>query len=365
MMPPGHRPILAALRAVLLGAVAGLVVPAGAQQVASAGSGSLVLTSPDGELRAEVSVTAASELVFSLHHGPDVLLGESPLGITVDGVDLGTGAAVASVPPPKEATATYERPGVSTPLIDHHLSYRITVFRSGPGDSEFSLEARLADDGLAIRYFIPGSAVRTISGERTGWAVPPGSRLWYQPDTADYAGIYRDALAGTVDSEAGGPLTVELPSGGYLVLSEAALFEYSGLSFDLDAGGSTLIRSAFLDNAQWPKQGGFASPWRVTLHAPTLDQLVNSSLFTDLCPRPKHLSLPGGARSPWIRPGRILGPTPGPGDPPPTFESILGLIDQAHALGFDYVLIPDGWEDSLPTETEDKWARLEIGRAHV
>lgn len=330
-----------------------------AGQIATRASDPIIMTSPDGGLQAELSVTAGGELRYSLKSGGTTILMPSPMGITIDGIDLGNDVLLIEASDPALTNRNYTKFGTSSTATDQHQRYRITAKRNGSGDDTLAMEIRIFNGAFALRYFIPGNVERVVSGEKTAWDLPPGSEIWFQGDALTHRGEYTSAMIGSVSATAGGPVAVTLPDhSGYLLLSEAALFEHSGMACSIEGNGSNRISCAFPHDASWKKPGGFATPWRVTLHASDLDDLVNSDVFGNLCPLPKALSLPGGAKSPWIVPGRMLGHQRSNPKVPATFDSYISTIEHAHALGFEYILIDEGWEDSFATPEKNHWDRL-------
>ena len=76
-----------------------------------------------------------------------------------------------------------------------------------------------------------------VNGEATAWQLPPEARVWMQHNTANYEGVYQQYSAGAIPAEvdgkpvyAGCPVTVELAQGGYALLTEACLYDYSGMT---------------------------------------------------------------------------------------------------------------------------------------
>ncbi len=86
-------------------------------------------------------------------------------------------------------------------------------------------------------------------------------------------------------------------------------------------------------------QSTLTSPWRVTLVAADLNQLVNSDIIESLCPAPP-LSL---AEAQWIRARPV--DLALAHERPSKLEEQHEWIDGTKAMGFEYYLIDDGWKD--------------------
>ncbi|MBN1417934.1 MAG: glycoside hydrolase family 97 catalytic domain-containing protein [Planctomycetes bacterium] len=334
----------------------GLMIPISA--VRAAGSAPLRVKSPDGRLAAAVAAGESGRLEISLSRDGAVLLEPSPLGITVGGVDLGMGAAMGE-PARSSVRETYPWRGVHAIAADRHDAARIPM-TGGPARTAYALEVRVFDDGLAFRYVVPGEGTRVVSGEATGFRIPAGSGVWFQTNTANYEASYRKTSieAAPAGEHAGPPVVVELPGGrGYLAITEAGLFRWSGMTLRFEGGASRLLRAAFQDDASWKADGTIETPWRVIMASPDLDGLVNCDIVHDLCPP----AAPALARADWIRPGRALwhwwSGKIGNWDSV-AYERQRGWVDGAAALGFEYYLVDAGWEQTWGAPGKDMWALL-------
>ena len=81
------------------------------------------------------------------------------------------------------------------------------------------------------------------------------------------------------------PITFTLPGGGYALVTEANLLNYTDLGVQVSADHS--LRAYFhtpSDRNGWTTDDAVVQPWRVTLLARDLNALVNSDLVRNLCP---------------------------------------------------------------------------------
>jgi alpha-glucosidase len=134
-------------------------------------------------------------------------------------------------------------------------------------------------------------------------------------------------------------VTIELADGTYTAITEAAVFNYSGTS--LQATGSTLT-GAFLDDADgFTIEGTITTPWRVTMTGPTLNDLVNSDIVSNLCPAPDTQLFPNGMQTEWIQPGRSLWHWFSTENP--SYEEHKQWVEAAAQMGFEYYLVDESW----------------------
>ncbi|MBL9129009.1 MAG: glycoside hydrolase family 97 N-terminal domain-containing protein, partial [Verrucomicrobiales bacterium] len=308
--PPGP----ARLRSTVLACLFALPIVCACVGSATAESAPLRLPSRDGTLTGILDRTAEGVLTWSLERTGRVVVAESPLGITVDGVDLGRRASPGT-PAARNRDETYPWRGVKRTAVERCREY-VVPMRSGDADTPWQLEVRVFEDGFAFRYRIPGTGRRRIQGESTAWTLAAGTPVWFQTNTGDYEGAYQrravesvpttnsnDRLARPV--HLGPPVTVELPEGGFMLLTEANLRRYGGMT--LRPTGTARLLAAFEDDpGGFELEGEILSPWRVTVVADDLDALVNADVVPNLADAPDPRLFSAGARTDWIRPGRAL-----------------------------------------------------------
>jgi hypothetical protein len=213
----------------------------------------VTLNSPNRIVRAEIGIEASGRLWYQVSRdttppgtwapgtaasGVSTMIEPSPLGVIVDGVDLGTAIIGAYVTDPVEHQETYSTRGAHRVAVNHYYETTVALWRHGAGDSLFFVVVRVYDDGVAYRYVMPaGPQPRTIGGEASAWRIPAGAVCWAHTSTTNYESYLRPIALGSLDADLGGPLTCELPSAaGFVLISEGALREYSGMTYDLDAG---------------------------------------------------------------------------------------------------------------------------------
>ncbi len=325
------------------------------------------MPSPSGNLTAVVRVEGG-RAVWSLQRRDTVIIEPSPLGIRVSGADHG-----ALVHTLREAGAgsvreVYPWRGGKAWATNHCQTYRLGL--DAPAGA-WALEARVFDDGFAYRYRVPGSGVRRVEAEASTWTLPAGGTAWVQTNTGDYEGAYHPVAVesfpreerteqGRREVHLGPPVTVKLKEGGYVLVSEAGLFNYSGMS--LRSTGDRRLRAVFEDDpGGFEVEGEVVSPWRVTLVVDDLNGLVNSDVIPGLCEPPDPALFPGGMRTAWIRPGRALITWCVFGNEGARWHLQKWFVDQCAALKCEYLLVDAGWRTERwgwLAGGGDVWARL-------
>lgn len=322
----------------------------------------VVISSPGGSVQATVSLDGAGQLQYSVTRGGVTTVETTPLGIIIDGVALGAGVTLGT---PGSATVeeTYPLSGVHPSAISRSTLTTIPVVHSASGMS-YSLEVRAFDNGLAYRYIVPGSGTRTVVSEQSSWKIPDGTTVWFFENSSDaklksYSGAWTPTDVNqlpTISPQGpvqGAGLTLELPNGGgYAVLTEAALANYSGMR--LEAIGNRTVRANFSEGeAGFKVNGTVITPWRVTVATADLNGLVNSDIITNLSPAPDQ-TLYGDTS--WIKAGRSVWRWASSGTG--TLEQERVYVDYAAQMGFEYTTVDNGWETSFVENGLTAWDNL-------
>ena len=225
--------------------------------------------------------------------------------------------------------------------------------RSAAGEV-YELDVRAYNDGVALRARLAAKPGRKINGESTEWKLSGNPVAWFQPDPVNYEGIFQSS---PLYDLSGGrriplPITFSLPGGGYALITEANLLNYSDAA--VQAGSNYSLRVSFhapSDRNGWATDVALIQPWRVTLLARDLNALVNSDLVRNLCPP----ASPELAKADWIKPGRSSWQWWSIGDP--LFNDQHQWVDWTKDLGFEYYLVDENWKN-WKDNGRDNWACL-------
>jgi alpha-glucosidase len=368
------KKILALLSLVLL------AVPASPQSSGPA----VVLRSPGKHLELRLGVVE-SRLVYSVELDGRPCIEPSPLGIRVDGVDLGTGATLGRA----ERHSIDERfpwRGVHSVARGRANGARVSVAH---GSMPWTIELRAFDDAAAFRILVPGEGSR-VPDAASAFRLPAGSTVWYHGARDHYEGIH--VRKGIADVPAGDwaapPVTFRLPGdSGYASITEAALSGYAGMMLQADGHGGFAERLGHAVPASYPYTlrygeenakrlavtapivGPITTPWRVVLAGKDLDTLVNSDAIASLNPPPDPRLFPDGMRTAWLRPGRAVWRyLDGPSIERLADETeeqrdrrVFGIIQDfsrmAGDLGFEHQIVEGQWRRFSEDQLRDLVAR--------
>ena len=268
----------------------------------------LHVASPDGrnEVTAEIR---DGWFYYSLQRDGRAVLEPSRLGFEFRGEPpLGEGLRVVSTAR-NTVDATWRQPwGEVAEVRDHHNELRISLVEETAPSRQLVVVFRVFNDGVGFRYELPeqpGLGEFEITDELTEFAMADDARAWwipaFQPNRYEY--LYRSSPVSTLDT-VHTPLTMEFRDGLHVVIHEAHLVDYAGMTL---VGGREQNRTLRAYLAPWNdgvKVRGrtpFATPWRTIQLADQAADLAPSVLGLNLNP-PNVLKDVS-----WIRPMKYIG----------------------------------------------------------
>ena len=309
---------------------------------------SITVKSPDGKIKVEINTDANSNLNYSITANGKVVIEPSRIGIISDNIDLGNGIKFGTSQSSiiKETLSVF---GVHSMALNYCKVSTIEII--SPKEIWF-LDVRVYNDGAGIRCRLSPKKERHIQGEASEWMVPSNTIYWYQKDLESYEGTFSKVLADTLKAGEviGLPVTAILPTGNYIMITEANLVDYSDLA--VKSSDKRTLKGLFhAEENGWKTDSEVVQPWRVTLIAKDLNALVNSDLLRNLCPNPA----PELINADWIKPGRA-------GwnwwsTPTLVYNQQHQWVDWTKELGFEYYMIDAGWT-RWQDGTKDAWACL-------
>jgi hypothetical protein len=345
-------------------AIAAAEADAGSQARESGGR-SWSVTSPDGRLEIGVTLGTGGALSWRVTAGRATVLAPSPLGLRRHDQPFLDGLRFVASPDPTPVDERYEMPHGKR--RQHVVSgrERVVSFANAAG-AKLDVILRAHDDGVAFRYRFPetDATPRRLYEERTGFAIPAGSRGWMLPHqppgryTPAYEDLFREVRAGTTAPDAAGwslPALFETPGGTWLLITEADLHEtYAGARLAADAPRNT-YRIAFPQPGDGMGTGEvdpvstlpWTMPWRVVIVGRTAADLLASDLVHDL-------SAPSTVKDPsWIEPGRAAWSWWSASDSPKHAEALNAFTDLAAEMGWEYALVDANWNAMESGRIED------------
>lgn len=149
-----------------------------------------------------------------------------------------------------------------------------------------TLRFRIFDNAVAFRYEIPPQpkfSQITIKDELTEFNIDLNSIAWkipaYQPDRYEYN--YEKTMVHDLKNSVHTPLTLKTPSGYYLAIHEAALYNYGSATIKLDERGSLKTDITPLsDGTKAHVVLPFQTPWRLIMVADScLELTANRTMY--------------------------------------------------------------------------------------
>lgn len=349
------------------------LIEAGAPAINTRGGVSRVvkISSPNSALDIEIAFDSRMKLNYSINLKRKPVLEASPMGIVVDGVDLGRQVKFGSVDRYR-VSEKYPYRGAHSEAINNCNGAKIAVLHV-ESNTLYSIEVRAYDNGIAFRYVVSGDGKERAPDEGTGFVIPDGSTVWYHDFEGHYEGIHSKKDISEVRSGewAAPPLTFKLPNGaGYAAITEAALINYSGMGLQSHGRRSFAARLGHALPVSYPFRlrygdeegkrlakpaaivGTITTPWRVVMASADLNGLVNCDVIQNVSPPPDNKLFPQGVKTAWIKPGRAVWKYLDGGEN--TLEEMKNFSNLAGKLGFEYNVVEGFWR----RWTEDQMREL-------
>jgi len=319
------------------------------------------ITSPNGAVELQLVPALGPRVTYGVTFRSRPVIEPSPLGVLVDGVDLGQGVAAGQVES-YHANEHYAWRGVHSQATNRFNGARIAL-RHAASRTDYLIDVRVFDDGIAFRCVVPGEGSR-VPDEATAFALPAGATVWYHDLHGHYEGVHTKKTIADVPAGdwAAPPLTIKLPdAAGYAAITEAAVIGYAGMVLQADGQGGFRARLGHAPPASYPftlrygeaeaarlaqpaaVAGTITTPWRVVMIGSDLNTLVNCDIVSDLSPPPDPRYFPQGLHTDWIKPGRAVWKyLDGGGEN--TLETMKEFSRLAAELGFEYNLVEGFWQ---------------------
>ena len=216
-----------------------------------------------------------------------------------------------------------------------HLAETRYALQNDKGQ-RLDLVVRVANDGVAFRYELPGTTQATVLGEATAYTLPADARAWLLPYNPQYEKERIETTAGTAAPGDFGYPSLFRVGDRYLLLTEAnadGRYDGSRLTHAANTGRYALT----LADARVDSNG--ITPWR-TVVAGDLATVTESTLVDDLAD-PSKL-----ADTSWIKPGKVAWSWLSEHQSPSDVERQKRYVDFAARNGLPYVLVDEGWSDT-------------------
>lgn len=319
----------------------------------------VAVKSPNGEIRLEI-FSANGRLTFAVQRAGRPVIDPSPLGLLLDGNDLGRGVELGEAETYR-FDERYPTRGVHSSADNRGNGVRVSA-RHGASGIHYTVAARAFDDGVAFRTVVPGDDVERVPDEATVFRPAAGSTVWYHNLRGHYERVHVKKAAGEVQAgeSAAIPLTFKLPEGGgYASITESVLGGFPGMALQADGSGGFAARLGHAHPASYPftlrykddvervarpasYKGMISSPWRVVMVAADLNTLVNCDIVSHLAPPPDPSVFPEGLATTWVKPGRAVWKFLDGGES--SLDGMKEFSRLAGELGFEYNVIERFWQ---------------------
>lgn len=342
----------------------------------------LKTTSVDGSNEVRIWQDANKQYYYSANREGAIVMKCSPIGVHTKKADLSKGLElVPDSIQKKKGKEEYDWVQGSS----NHVSkeYQETSFTLTKGSAKITVIFRLFNDGMAYRYEIDGETdksneVTEVTSEDSSFILPDATNIWTMPLTSTYeASSYTSRKVSkltSLDSTFAPPILGKVPTKSgecWVLLAEANVYNEeepycaSGLC---TTSGSKAIQVKFgryLKEEEDESKDGktysptyeqissvkmtdvFHTPWRVTVMTDNLEDLVNTSLISDLNPEAQ------GDFS-WVEPGTSSWSWWSTTSDAIDYDTMYDYIDYAQETGQKYCLVDFGWENWNDYETKLK-----------
>ncbi len=318
------------------------------------------VASPDGKVKFILKPNA-ERLTFTVSLNDATVIDPSPIVMKVGSFDISAGVVFKELQQ-YEVNESYPWLGAHSTATNRANGARIAL-QNDLSFTDFVLDVRVFNDGIAFRHIIPGKPDTTrVPDEYTTFIVPAGSTVWYHDLDGHYEAEHKkgDITEVQPGEWAGPPLTGKLPAGnGFFSITEANLVDYSGMALEADGRRGWITALGHRQPLNWPFElrygrdearrlgsaasisGTITTPWRVIIAGKDLNALVNSTILPNLCPPPDVTLFPQGIKASWIKPGRAVWRYVDGGEG--SFDGLKEFSRMAGELGFEHHVIEGVW----------------------
>ena len=329
---------------ILLGAAGSLSALLGQTHAAKP----FAVSSPDGKVKVELSAPGGV-LEYRVTVDGKQVLAPSKLGLEADDFEFGKDVTLGS-PKSLRIDEHYRFFGAHAEAVNR--ANETTLSARSRGKSYF-IDVHVANDGVGVRLRLPAKTGRKVQADRSTWKLEGDPTVWAAKLDNSYESPYHQTTLRQLGAGSFGfPLTARVGD-VYVTLIEALIKDYGDLAMKLGDDGA-LEGRLYADPQGWTTDNEVVQPWRVTIVARNLTDLVNTTLVENLNPA----ASPQLASADWIKPARSAWHWLATGDPVEAEQK--QWIDWTSQLGFEDYLIDEGWE-----KWPDSWAAIASNVAYA
>ena len=293
----------------------------------------VIISSPDGKIQSEITL-ADGKLSWKMDYNNKPAILSSALGIG----RFSDGLRLKEVKESKKDTIWHPVWGERSSIRDNYNQINIRLVKNTGDclycfDREVVLEVRAYNEGVAFRYNLMeilkqgAHQLDRVDSEITEFTLPENTKAWFT-DCAQC--LYQLLPLSNWPDECERPLTLELPNGLYVCLSEAELVDFARTKFVISDKKPNTIACKLYDPVE--NIITFSSPWRVVMAAEQPGQLLENNFIM------LNLNKPCAIKDvSWIKPGKIMW------DLSNSTNGSKAAIDYAVKRNMQYIHIDAGW----------------------
>ena len=196
--------------------------------------------------------------------------------------------------------------------VRNHYNGMTLHFSKGVGDKNaisaydrrknyfMDIEVRAYNQGVAFRYHFPEATnglFLHITGERTNFTMPAGTMAYYSRWAQSHYTLR--PLEGWGSDESERPLTLKLPNGLMVALTEAAMIDYARGKFALSSEKPSTLQTSLYSSADVITP--YNTPWRVIMVGERAVDLINNNDLVLNLNEPCLIE-----DTSWIKPGKVF-----------------------------------------------------------
>jgi alpha-glucosidase len=197
--------------------------------------------------------------------------------------------------------------GQSKIIINEYSEKIVSLTEKDNPNRKIKIVFRVFNDGVAFRFHFEQQVENNnfeIADENTYFNFSDNHLSWWVPNDYDsYEYLYRNTQLSKVNG-VNTPFTIQTKKGTCIVVHEAELKEYSGLTLEKNYWNNNSFKSVLVpspDSARVKLTAPFDTPWRVVLIAANPGELIYSNMILNLNPPPANTDLD------WIQPAKYVG----------------------------------------------------------